>query len=237
MLWRRKRSRRLEDRRGVSGRTVEMPLVDLLQILEHGGHTGLLRLQESEEQAAGRVLIRNGQLAGASFHGLEGRAALARMFDARVLYFDFKPAPIAEDFPKTEPLLPALLDALLLMEERGRLRSLLIQKCGTLQLLPAHPELSVRLSPTASLAAKRISAGEPLVEIIAPRFDEAELDVMRELLRAIRAMDGTSPDRASPPDEHRSRPWPVLTGLQWEERAGAPVSPGRRSPGSQSHPE
>jgi CheY-like chemotaxis protein len=64
--------------RGFSGTLAEMNLIDLLQTLEVGKKTGILRL--SKDGKEGMVYISEGQVIDATLDGLEARQALLRMF-------------------------------------------------------------------------------------------------------------------------------------------------------------
>ncbi len=64
--------------RGFNGTLAEMNLIDLLQTLEVGKKTGILRLNKAGKDGA--VYISEGQVVDASLDGLEARQALLRMF-------------------------------------------------------------------------------------------------------------------------------------------------------------
>jgi CheY-like chemotaxis protein len=64
--------------RGFNGTLTEMNLVDLLQTLEVGKKTGILKL--SKDGKEGAVYISEGQVIDATLDGLEARQALLRMF-------------------------------------------------------------------------------------------------------------------------------------------------------------
>lgn len=64
--------------RGFNGTLTEMNLVDLLQTLEVGKKTGILKL--SKDGNDGAVYISDGQVIDATLDGLEARQALLRMF-------------------------------------------------------------------------------------------------------------------------------------------------------------
>jgi len=64
--------------RGFNGTLAEMNLVDLLQTLEVGKKTGILKL--SKDGNEGAVFISEGQVIDATLGGLEARQALLRMF-------------------------------------------------------------------------------------------------------------------------------------------------------------
>jgi len=64
--------------RGFSGSLSEMSLVDLLQTLEVGNKTAVIRLRNASQE--GLVYITDGQVVDAELSGLETRRALLRMF-------------------------------------------------------------------------------------------------------------------------------------------------------------
>jgi CheY-like chemotaxis protein len=64
--------------RGFSGSLSEMSLVDLLQTLEVGNKTAVVRLRQSTKE--GLVFITDGQVVDATLDGLEAKRALLRMF-------------------------------------------------------------------------------------------------------------------------------------------------------------
>lgn len=66
------------ERRGFSGNLSEMSLVDLLQALEVGEKTGVLRIHQNGRE--GRVYFREGQVIDAEVDDLEASKALHRLF-------------------------------------------------------------------------------------------------------------------------------------------------------------
>lgn len=65
--------------KGFSGKLSEMSLIDLLQTLEIGKKTGIVKLQNAYQE--GIVFIKNGDVLDASLDGLKPKDALFRMFN------------------------------------------------------------------------------------------------------------------------------------------------------------
>jgi CheY-like chemotaxis protein len=65
--------------KGFSGKLSEMSLIDLLQTLEIGKKTGMVKLQNAYKE--GIVFIKNGEVLDVSLDDLEPKAALYRMFN------------------------------------------------------------------------------------------------------------------------------------------------------------
>jgi hypothetical protein len=181
--------RNIRNRRGVSGRTVEQPLQDLLQILEYGAHTGVLTLRESDESVVGEIHLREGRIVRLRYRTLHGRRALAAMLDNRVLYFDFKPSPLPEEAEEEAPsTISLLLDAIHLMEERRRRRTFLVQNTAVLYELSKFRKQMSRLSDGARRVVQGVMRGTPLRAIMPEEYSDAEAKVLEELTAAVAEM-------------------------------------------------
>ncbi len=105
---------------GIFGNLEQMPLPDLLQVMEMGWRTGVITLDGDSD--SGKLYIDNGKIVNASYRNLKGELAVYRMLKWKRGKFEFKECPIEVEKLIYDSPQALMMEGMRLIDETEKIR-------------------------------------------------------------------------------------------------------------------
>jgi CheY-like chemotaxis protein len=191
------------DQKGFSGKLSELNLVELLQTLEIGKKSAIIRVQRGEQQ--GMIFMKDGELLNASLDDLPVKPALFRLFTWSEGTFRVELKPVSQENSFSESTDVLLSQG---MFYRDQWDTLLKPLPPLDSIVSKTDKNSVKVSPHEKELLSHINGHSTLIDLI----EHSELDDLQALQLAKRLLaDGVlalSPKKEEEPEDKKERQLP-----------------------------